>query len=100
MLTQLDAVSRADFTSRHIYFKQVGAQTRYNTQFLYSTFQHNLHGHYAAQGKSCAWHDNLIQGQPNKGIDQMGHQPIASGTILTFGMSWCSLRVSSFELNS
>lgn len=23
------------------------------------------------------WHDNLIQGQPNGAIHQMGHQPIA-----------------------
>jgi hypothetical protein len=52
MLTQLDAVSRADFTSRHLF--QVGAQTRYNTQFLHSGFLHYLHAHYAAEGKTCA----------------------------------------------
>jgi hypothetical protein len=96
MLTQLDAVHALTFTSRHLF--QVEPQTRYNTQFLHSRDSNTIY--MATMPRKVIHHDNLIQAQPNRGIDQMGHQPAASGTILTFGMSWCSLSVSSFVLNS
>jgi hypothetical protein len=51
MLTQQDAVSRADFTSSHLF--QVAAQTRYNnpTQSHPTRVQSSF---CTAQGKSCA----------------------------------------------
>jgi hypothetical protein len=54
MLTQRDAVSRADFTSRHLF--QVIAQTRYNNSTQSHPLRSNPHstGHCAAEGKSCA----------------------------------------------
>jgi hypothetical protein len=77
-----DTVSRADFTSRHLF--QVDAQTRYNnsTQSLHSKsslrFENNLQA--TALRNAGMPHDNVIQDQPNRRTDQTRHQQVASGT--------------------
>jgi hypothetical protein len=108
-LTQQDTVSRADFTSRHLF--QVDAQIRYNNiaQSPPSTSQREIlfeirkqyTGHCAVEGKSCAValrgaplsRTNLIEVLIRQGTDKL---PL----VLTFGMSWCSLSASSFVLRS
>ena len=99
MLAQLDAVSRAHFLHLVIYFKQSHkhATTPNSSARVSNTIYIAI---MLRKERAVRWHDNLIQGQPNKAIDQMGHQPVAGSTILTFGMSWCSLSNSSFELYS
>ena len=66
MLTQQDAVSRADFTSRHLF--QVVAQTRYNNPAQFHPLGPNPHstGHCPAQEKSRAeaLHDSPRRSYP------------------------------------